>query len=206
MESKAIETSQGVLLKSINTFACFTKLVTRVESDPTSSLSSDKRRDLIHIQWFVAIACSYLLIVENGQVAQDPLSLFLLSLPLGSMAVLFRLPESAFSHRLFPSIMALVDALLFSIAIFYDRQSPWDLCLVFFYGILISAIGNNLLQIIVGSLVVGILSVLIIPVSSNSSFAMDANTLLRIPLIFGASLVYGHLSDQVKREKKRTAR
>jgi signal transduction histidine kinase len=124
---------------------------------------------------------------------------------LGSMAVLFRLPESVLSHRSFPSIMAVVDALLFSIAIFYNRQSPWDLCLVFFFGILISAIGENLVQIIVGSLVVGIVSVLIIPVSSNSSFALDGNTLLRIPLIFGASLVYGHLSDQVKREKKKTA-
>jgi signal transduction histidine kinase len=180
--------------------------VGRLRKSPVATAADDdKKRELVQIQWFVVIACCYLLIVQDGQLAQDPLSLFLLSLPLGSMAVLTRLPESALSHRWFPSIVAVVDAVLFSIAIFHNRQSPWDLCLIFFFGILISAIGENLLQIIVGSLMVGIISVLIIPVSSNSSIAIDANTLLRIPLIFGASLVYGHLSDQVKREKKRTA-
>ena len=191
--------------KVIHTFTSWANFGRLRKLPVATAPDNDKKRELFQIQWFVVIACSYLLIVQDGQLAQDPLSLFLLSLPLGSMAVLFRLPESALSHRWFPAIVAVVDAVLFSIAIFHNRQSPWDLCLIFFFGILISAIGENLLQVIIGSLLVGIISVLIIPVSSNSSIAIDANTLLRIPLIFGASLVYGHLSDQVKREKKKTA-
>jgi len=205
MESKAIEHSQGVSLKTINTLACFTKLAKRMESDPTSSLSSDKRRDLIHIQWFVAIACSYLLIVENGQVVQDSSTLFLLVMPLGSIAVILRLPESVFEHRYFPACMVVVDTLLFFIAIIFNRQSPWDLCLIFFFGMLIAAIGENLIQIIIGSLIIGIVSVLIVPLASDGTFEIHSNTLLRIPLLFGASLVYGHLADQVKRERKKTA-
>jgi|GEM_PF-2468457 len=194
-----------MISEGIRTFTSWANFSRLRQFSGATAPDDDKKRELVQIQWVVVIACSYLLIVQDGKLAQDPLSLFLLALPLGAMAILFRLPQSALSHRLFPSIVAVVDALLFSIAIFHNRQSPWDLCLIFFFGILISAIGENLLQIIVGSLMVGIISVLIIPVSSNTSIAIDANTLLRIPLIFGASLVYGHLSDQVKREKKKTA-
>jgi signal transduction histidine kinase len=205
-DGKVVGLSQSKRSNAVCTLVSRAKVNSFVKSPFVATPGGNRRRELIQIQWFVAIACSYLLIVQDGQVAHDGVSLFLLSLPLGMMAMLLRLPESALSHRLFPCAMAVVDALLFTTAIVYNRQSPWDLCLVFFVGILISAIGENLLQIIIGSLVVGAISVLIVPVSDNGGFAIDSNTLLRIPLIFGASLVYGHLSDQIKREQKKTAR
>ena len=166
---------------------------------------SDRRRDLIHIQWFVVIACSYLLVIQDDQLAQDSVSLLLLSGPLVSMLVFLRLPEAAFTRRSFPQIMAAVDTVLICTAIIVNRQSPWDLCLVFFFGVLIAAIGESFLQIIVGCLLVGVLSVVIIPVSTGNTFSLDSNTLLRIPLLLGSSLLYGYLADQVKREKRKTA-
>jgi len=54
-------------------------------------------------------------------------------------------------------------------------------------------------------LIAGVLSVVIVPVSTGASFSVDANTLLRIPLLFGSSLLYGYLADQVKREKRKIA-
>ena len=47
----------------------------------------DRKRDLIQIQWFVVIACCYLLVVQDDQVAQDALSLLLLSGPLASIGM-----------------------------------------------------------------------------------------------------------------------
>ncbi len=108
-----------------------------------SSLGSNKRRDLIQIQWFVAITCCYLLLFEEDQINYSPTNLALLTLPLGSVLVFSRLPESAFAHRFFPQAMALMDTALFSTAIIFNRQSPWDLVLVFFFGIFISAIGGE---------------------------------------------------------------
>lgn len=205
MASKAITSSGSTLLNTINASAWLAKLAGHMKFDASSSHSSDKRRDLIQIQWFVAIACSYLLIVENGEVVQDSTSLLLLVMPLASIAVILRLPESMFEHRFFPPSMVAVDTLLFFIAIIFNRQSPWDLCLIFFFGILIAAIGDNLIQIIIGSLIIGIVSVLIFPLTTDGDFEIHSNTLLRIPLLFGAALVYGHLADQVKRERKKTA-
>lgn len=169
------------------------------------TIGTDRRQDLIQIQWFVVIACAYLLVVQDGRLTDAPVSLLMLLAPLGSMLIFLRLPEAVFMHRFFPSTMAIVDTILISTAIVLNRQSPWDLFLVFFFGILIAAIGANFLQIIGGCLIVGVLSVVIIPVSTGASFLVDANTLLRIPLLFGSSLLYGYLADQVKREKRKTA-
>jgi signal transduction histidine kinase len=164
---------------------------------------SERRRDLIQIQWFVAIACSYLLLVREDKLAQDSLTLLLLAAPLMSMLVFLRLSERIFAHPLFPQVMAGVDTALICLAVIMNRQSPWDLILVFFFGVLIAAIGENFLQIIGGCLVVGIFSVVIVPISTGSEFSLDSNTLLRIPLLLGSSLVYGYLGDQVKREKRK---
>lgn len=166
---------------------------------------SSRRQDLIQIQWFVVIACSYLFVVQDEQLAQDTVSLVLLAGPLASMLVFLRLPEAMFEHRAFAQIMAALDTLFISAAIFVNRESPWDLFLVFFFGVLIAAIGENLLQTIAGCLLAGLLSVVIVPVSTGSSFALDANTLLRVPLLLGSALVYGYLADQVKRERRKIA-
>lgn len=169
------------------------------------AIGTDRRRDLIPIQWFAVIACTYLLVVQDGRIAQDPVSLMILLAPLGSMLIFLRLPDAVFTHRFFPQTMAIVDTILISAAIVLNRESPWDLFLVFFFGVLIAAIGENFLQIIGGCLIAGVLSVVIIPVSTGTSFSLDANTLLRIPLLFGSSLLYGYLADQVKREKGKAA-
>lgn len=166
---------------------------------------SERKKDLEQIQWFVVIACSYLLIVQDDRLAVDPLTLMMLVGPFASMLVFLRLPEAVFRHPSFPPIMAVVDTVLICTALVMNRQSPWDLVLVFFFGILISAIGENLLQAIGASLIVGIFSIVIIPVSTGAGFSLDGNTLLRIPLLLGSALLYGYLADQVKREKRKAA-
>lgn len=166
---------------------------------------SDRRRDLTQIQWFVVITCCYLLVVQDNQLAQDLLSLVLLVGPLASMLIFLRLPDAAIMHRSFPPIMAAVDTILICTALIVNRESPWDLFLLFFFGILVAAIGENFLQIIGGCLLVGVLSIVIIPVSTGANFSFDSNTLLRIPLLLGSSLLYGYLADQVKQEKKKAA-
>lgn len=166
---------------------------------------SERKRDLEHIQWFVVIACSYLLVVQDDRLSLDSLTLALLIGPFTSMLVFLRLPQSVFNHRYFPSVLAAVDTILICTAIIMNRQSPWDLVLVFFFGVLIAAVGENLLQVIGACVIVGILSVVIVPVSTGTPFSLDGNTLLRVPLLLGSALLYGYLADQVKRERRKTA-
>src|SRR6266508_668575 len=146
----------------------------RTVSNLSLTIGTDRRRDLIQIQSFVVIECAYLIVVQDGRLAQDIVSHSMLIAPLASMLIFLRLPEAVFMHRFFPPTMAIVDTILISTAIVFNRESPWDLFLVFFFGVLVAAIGENLLQIIGGCLVAGLLSVVIIPVSRGGNFEFDS--------------------------------
>jgi hypothetical protein len=43
-----------------------------------------KKKNIIGVQWFVAIATAYLLLFRNGEVSQEPLPYLLLALILGA--------------------------------------------------------------------------------------------------------------------------
>jgi len=200
-----ISLGQEMFSKVVDSVAVWRRLASFVRSQTPLTFGENRKKDLIHIQWFVAIASSYLLLVRDGRFVQDPVNLFLLFAPLGSILIFFRLPETVFAHRFFPQAMALADTVLICMAIVFNKESPWDLFLVFFFGIFIAAIGENLLQVVTGCLVLSVVSVVIVPLSGKGSFQIDSDTLLRVPLLFGASLVYGYLADQVKKEKKNAA-
>ncbi|HXG51283.1 MAG TPA: HAMP domain-containing sensor histidine kinase [candidate division Zixibacteria bacterium] len=165
----------------------------------------DRRRDLTSIQWFVAIASSYLFLAREGRL-HHPGDLALVLTALGTALVFTRLPDAVFRHPYFLNAMVLVDTLLFFAAIVINQQSPWDLCLVFFVGVLIAAIGESLIQTVLGSLALGVASVLLVPLSGRGELAFDAENLLRLPLLFGASVLYGYLAEQAKAESQRAAR
>src|SRR5438128_1606439 len=95
--------------KATNTLVPWSQFTTFVGSQMPLSLRMNKKKDLIQIQWFVAIASSYLLLVREGQLVNDPINLFLLMTPLGSILIFLRLPQSAFNHRLFPQVIAMTD-------------------------------------------------------------------------------------------------
>src|SRR5713226_3036602 len=134
--SKAISLNQEMSPEVASHFAWTKRFASSVVSQMPLSLGADKKKDLIHIQLFVAIASSYLLLVRDGEFAHDPISLFLLVAPLGSILIFLRLPDSTFSHRLFPQAMAVADTAIICTAIVFNKQSPWDLFLVSFFSVL----------------------------------------------------------------------
>jgi signal transduction histidine kinase len=164
---------------------------------------TDKKENLLCIQWFVVVATCYLVIFRSGQIAQDPLSYLLVIIAFGSILALQRMPPSVFDHSLSPKVLVVVDTILISTAITLNRESPWDLLLLFFFAIFIAAIGEGLLQIVTGCIALSVISIFIVPIARQGEFVLHADHLLRIPLLFGASLLYGYLVDQVKREKKK---
>jgi signal transduction histidine kinase len=170
----------------------------------TTDAASNKA-NLICIQWFVAIATSYLLLFRQGTIVTDDLTLSFITAVLAFMLVLQRLPPAIFSERIFSQCLVIVDTLIISGAIALNKETPWDLLLIFFFGIFIAALGETLLRIALTCLILSVVSVFVLPLSGHQPLRMDPDTLLRIPLLFGASLVYGYMAEQVNVEKKKTA-
>jgi signal transduction histidine kinase len=165
--------------------------------------AEDKKKTLLNLQWLVVLATSYLLLFKKAQVVEDPWAFGLIAVLFTTVFVLYRLPQSAFDHRLFAPTLAITDTLLISAAIWINREGPWDLFLIFFFCLFIAAAGENLIKIVVGCLLVATLSVLVNPSSSSNLFGLDPDLLFRIPFLFGVSIMYAYLAEQARKERSR---
>ncbi|MBI2087336.1 MAG: HAMP domain-containing histidine kinase [Deltaproteobacteria bacterium] len=168
--------------------------------------AEDKKKTLINLQWLVVLATSYLLLFKKAEVVQDPWAFGLIVALLISVLVLYRLPEPAFDHRLFSPVLAIFDTILITAAILTNREGPWDLYLVFFFCLFITATGENLIKIVAACLLVAILSASINPFSSANPFQFDPDLLFRIPFLFGVSILYAYLAEQARNERSRAER
>ena len=165
--------------------------------------AEDKKKTLLNLQWLVVLATSYLLLFKKGEIVQDPWAFALIAALMISVVVLYRLPHPAFEHRRFAPALAIVDTVLISAAIWTNREGPWDLFLVFYFCLFISASGESLIKIVVGCLLVAVLSISINPFSDKSFLQIDPDLLFRIPFLFGVSILYGYLAEQTRKERTR---
>lgn len=167
------------------------------------ALAEDKKKTLLNLQWLVVLATSYLLLFKKGEIVQDPWVFALIAALMISVVVLYRLPRPAFEHTRFAPALAIVDTVLISAAIWTNREGPWDLFLVFYFCLFISASGESLIKIVVGCLLVAVLSISINPFSDKSFLQIDPDLLFRIPFLFGVSILYGYLAEQTRKERTR---
>jgi len=161
-----------------------------------------RKNTLISLQWVLVIVTSYFVLFSKGQTINDPRSFLLIVFCLAFMLVLYRLPLRVYGHKFFAPILVVMDTLFTTVAIGLNSENPWDLFIVFYFGLFIAAIGESLLQIVAGCLIITIVSVAFSTYQGGMS-ALDSEILMRIPFIFGVSLLYGYLGSQVKKEQKR---
>jgi signal transduction histidine kinase len=164
-----------------------------------------RKNTLVSLQWVLVIVTSYFVLFTKGEVINDPRSYLLIVFGLAFMLVLYRLPVRVYEHKYFAPILVIMDTLFTTVAIGLNRENPWDLFIVFYFGLFIAAIGESLLQIVAGCFIITIVSVVLSTYQGGIS-AVDPETLIRVPFIFGVSLLYGYLGIQVKKEKKRAER
>jgi signal transduction histidine kinase len=161
------------------------------------------RSAIIAVQWLVAIGTSYLVLAVNDWNLADPLGALLILLSLASAAILQRIPEEFFEKRLIEPGLLVLDSILIVSAMTISQEIPWDLLTLFFFCVFIAAIGENLIQIGVGCVLLSVIFLMFISPNVVDDLTINPNFLFRVPFMFGISIFYGHLASQVKREKKR---
>lgn len=163
---------------------------------------SDRRSNILMLQWLVVIGTSYLSLFSGGTLNDDPRVFALIVVLMLSGLVLQRLPERVFQSASFSSLLVFVDVVLILLGIGLKRESPWDLFLLFFLCLYIAGIGESLLKAVVGCLLFSI-AFTFVSLSGEKDLWLDSETLVRVPFLFGVSVLYAYLAHQVKAEKKR---
>ena len=155
------------------------------------------------LQWLVAIAISYLVLAVQDWNLASPTPGLLIAVSLLSGVALNRVPEPIFAKNYIRPGLLILDSLLIVSAMILRDQTPWDLLLLFFFCVFISAIGDNLVQVGVASLLLTFVFLLFFSPQAKDALAINPDLLVRVPFMFGISLFYGYISTQARQEKKR---
>lgn len=161
-----------------------------------------KPRAVLMLQWLIVIGTSYLSLFNGGRINDDPRVFILIVALLLSALVLQRLPRHVFDLPQFDIVLVLVDAAFVVVGITLNRESPWDLFLLFSLCVYIAAIAQNLIETLVGCLLLSA-GFTFVTYSGNKDFWQDSDVLMRIPFLFGVSGLYGYLAHQVKWQRQR---
>ncbi|HTM07123.1 MAG TPA: HAMP domain-containing sensor histidine kinase [Verrucomicrobiae bacterium] len=174
-----------------------------VDSVPFGRGALNKKHTIIILQWLVVIASSYLMLFSKGQLTGDTRSYALVALFLASGLVFYRLPEPVFHHRFFDVVLFGADTVLISAAIYQNRDAPWDLFLLYFFIIFLAAVGETLLKIIAGFVVISVVYLGFLLQQGKPLAEVAPDFFIRMTFLFGVSILYGYLSEDVRREKVR---
>jgi signal transduction histidine kinase len=171
---------------------------------PEQAPSIRQDRDMIvALQWLVAIAISYLVLAVQDWALTTPTPALLIIVCLLSGVGLNRIPEEVFNKNYIRPGLLILDSFLIVSAMILRDQTPWDLLLLFFFCVFIAAIGDNLIQVGVASLLLALVFLLFLSPQAKDALAINPDLLVRIPFMFGISLFYGYMSTQARQEKKR---
>ena len=172
------------------------------DSTPEGSFLSKKKAISI-LQWLVVIVTSYLLLFSKGDISEDPWVFGLIVIFLATPLVLQHLPEAAFEHRYFDIGLLVVDTVLISASIYMNRDVNWDLFLFYFFILFLAAIGENMIRIVLGSVLISLVYLGLLVQQGKDLMQIGPELFVRIPFLFGASVLYGYLSENAKKEKHR---
>ncbi|MGH7797997.1 MAG: sensor histidine kinase [Candidatus Binatia bacterium] len=163
----------------------------------------DGKNAIIAVQWLVAIGTSYLVFAVNDWNLTEPVSALLILICLLSAAALRRIPDTIFKNRVIEPGLLVLDSILVVCAITLSQEVPWDLLVLFFFCVFIAAIGENIIQIGAGAILLSLVFLIFVSRDAVDLLTVDPNLLFRVPFMFGISIFYGHMASQVKQEKKR---
>jgi signal transduction histidine kinase len=173
------------------------------KSEVAKNPSLDKKRTIVILQWLVVIVTSYLMLFSGESISQDPWVYGLVLLLLATVFTLDHLPQKAFQHRFFDASLLLMDTALLSAAIYVNRDASWDLFLFYFFILFLAAVGESMLRIVFGSVIVSLIYIALFLQQGKALEEIGPELFVRIPFLFGVSILYGYLAESANRERRR---
>ncbi|MFQ5847933.1 MAG: PAS domain S-box protein, partial [Candidatus Methylomirabilales bacterium] len=162
-----------------------------------------RSRAIVLLRYTLIIAVAYLLLAEHGFLNLPTSLILLIAAALASNVVITRLPARITDSTAFTASMILADTLWITAALLYSGHFRANFFYVYFFVLLLAAIGENLTLIAVGAVVASGAYVYILSKTTTTLPVWNSPSLIRIPFLFAAAAFYGYLVDRVRREQQR---
>ena len=153
------------------------------------------------LRYTLIAATAYLILVE-GEFSMPPFGVMLvIAAALASNVAIALLPVRLTGSTWFNAAVIVTDTGWISLALLSSGRFSAEFFYLYFFVLLLAGMGENLVLIAVGAVVVCGAYLYVLSYSGGLSF-WRSPSLIRLPFIFTAAAFYGYLVDRTRREER----
>jgi signal transduction histidine kinase len=164
--------------------------------------SGSRLHAFLLLRYTLIVATAYLLLVEQDFSVPSPIVGGLIALALATNVVCAQLPRRVTDSTRFAITVIVFDTVWVTAALMSSGRFSADFFMLYFFLLLLAAVGENLELIAVAACVVcG--AYLYGHSATGGGHLWSSPSLIRVPFLFTTAIFYGHLVDRTRREERR---
>jgi signal transduction histidine kinase/FixJ family two-component response regulator len=156
----------------------------------------------ILLRYTLIAATAYLILVEGQFAVPSTGVVALVGAALISNVLAGWLPRRILNSTYFTAAVIVIDTGWISAALLTSGRFTAEFFYLYFFVLLLAAIGEQLALIAVGAVVVCGAYLYVLSVNGGEWSMWNSPSIIRIPFIFTASAFYGYLVDRTRREQR----
>jgi signal transduction histidine kinase len=154
------------------------------------------------LRYTLIIATAYLLLVEQDFAAPSPIVGGLIAVALATNVACAQLPRRVTDSTRFAIAVIFFDTVWVTAALMSSGRFSADFFMLYFFLLLLAAVGENLRLIAVAACVVCGAYLYGHSVTGGGDL-WSSPSLIRVPFLFTTAIFYGHLVERTRREERR---
>lgn len=164
-----------------------------------------KKAIVVLLRWVLIIACSAMILLTGGSPEEKRIAHAVILLLICSNIMLATVPKAVFGAKYFDHALVLIDLLLITGSIWVAGNLSSDLYLLYFFVIMIAAVGETLYVILWSASLVAVVYLLVVSGLSSGEVFLAPEYLIRVPFFFVIALFYGYFTQLVRSERTEKA-
>jgi signal transduction histidine kinase len=155
------------------------------------------------LRYTLIIATAYLLLVEQDFATPSLLAGGLIALALATNVAFAQLPRRLTDSTRFAIAVIVYDTVWVTAALMSSGKFSADFFILYFFLLLLAAVGENLRLIAIAACVVCGAYLYGHSATGGSADLWTSPSLIRVPFLFTTAIFYGHLVERARREQQR---
>src|SRR5439155_11028452 len=161
-----------------------------------------RTRAFLLLRYTLIAATAYLILVECEFTIPPAGVMLAIAFALLSNVCAASLPPTVVGSTYFSAAVIVIDTAWISGALLSSGRFSADFFYLYFFVLLLAAIGENLALIAVGAVVVCGAYLYVLSVTGSGWSLWHSPTVIRIPFLFAAAAFYGYLVDRTRHEQR----
>jgi signal transduction histidine kinase len=174
----------------------------RLKHEPSAARLAPQRRFLL-LRYTMIVATAYLLLVEHGLHVPPIGAILLVVLALASNVAIGAWPNRFTASAAFAPALIVADTAWMVLALIVSGRFDAEFFFVFFFVMLLAAIGERLWMIAVAAAVTCAAYLYVLTAIGGEWATWDSPSLIRLPFLFTAAVYYGYLADRARIARRR---